>query len=124
MSAPDARVILASAARTATPTNYSNAQTGETSVYLVVDLTAFVTTADLTPKVFMKTAAGVDIDILAAAAIAATGTTVYHIGKGEITAFGGITVSRGVALPPAYEIEMTHGNANSHTYSVELILVS
>ena len=124
MSAPDSKVIYSSTARTADPTRHPESRGNAVALYLVVDVTAVSVTPSVVPKILIKNAAGVDLDLLGASAITGVGTTVYHVGYAEIATPGGdVTVSRGVALPESFEVFMDHADADSITYSVELITV-
>jgi len=114
---PQAFTVLASAARTTTPdTQEFEAAGGYSALYLIIDATAVT----LTPSVVVKVS-GVDrvsgkiFDILASAAITATGTTVLHIGPG-ITAAANTQEDQ--YLPPIFRITATHADADSITYSI------
>lgn len=109
--------VLPSAARTATPDSFEyEVQGGASGLILVIDVTAIVTTPSIT-----VTIAGVDrvsgktYTILASAAIVAVGTTVLKVGPGLPVA---ANVSANDFLPPVFRVTVTHGNANSITYSV------
>ena len=81
------------------------------------------TTASATPSTVVNVrhrVSGVATDplILASAAIAANGQIVMNIGP-EISPVANLGAS--AYLPKQIVIDPTHGNANSHTYNIELI---
>lgn len=112
-------IAYASAARTATPTAFTLDVSVQSGLIVVIDVTAIVTA----PSV-VCTIDGVDVgsgkswNILTSAALTAvTGVTprVLKIARG-------ITVAANLAVadivPERIRITMTHGNADSITYSV------
>lgn len=109
--------VMASAARTATPdTEELEVPGGTKNMVLVVDTTA----AGASPSTVVKVS-GVDRtsgkiwDILASAAITATGTVTLSIGPGLAAS---ANVSANAVVPPVIRVTATHGNGTSHTYSV------
>jgi hypothetical protein len=110
----ESKVVLASAARTAT--NEATMVTGCIGGVFVIDVTAVAAT----PSVVF-TVSGVDpasnkaYTILASAAITGTGTTVLRIHP-SLTAAAN-TIAKDM-LPQALKITATHADADSITYSV------
>jgi len=110
--------VLASAARTAAPDTheFDASRCDYSALYVVIDVTAIAATPSIT-----VTVSGVDyvsgkvFTVLASAAITATGTTVLHIGPG-ITAAANAQEDQHV--PPVFRVTVTHGDADSITYSV------
>jgi len=97
------KTIYASAARTATPAAIVDNPGYDTSLRVVVDLTAFVTAASLTVTIdTLDALTGKWVNVATGTAIAAVSTV-------------GL-LATGLAGP--YRVTVTHGNANSHTYSV------
>ena len=87
-------------------------------VYVVLDLTSFVTAASLT--VFIEVLdpnSGKYIDMIGAVAVTANSTSIYIVAPNAVT---GAPVTKGVSawLTQKWRIRVVHGNANSHTYSV------
>lgn len=111
--------VLPSAARTATPDTYEFEHDGS-ALHLVVDVTAVTATPSIT-----VTVAGVDrvsgktYTLLASAAITGTGTTVLKIGRGLTAAANSVAND---VLPPVFRVTVTHGDADSITYSVAGLL--
>lgn len=113
----DVFTVLPSAARTADPDTKEYRDLAKAvGLVLVIDVTAITSTPSITVKI-----QGVDIvsgktwDILTSAAIATVSTTVMRVRPG-ITASANVAVSD--VLPPVVRVTVTHGNANSITYSV------
>ncbi len=107
----------ASAARTATPTAVVMTPSAEGKVlHLVINVTAVTSTPSVVPTIdYIDELSGAAYNILTGAAITATGTTVLKIGLGLTAAAN--TVAND-ALGNVVKLTMTHGNANSITYSV------
>lgn len=108
--------ILASAARTATPTAVAQGTAGYRGVHVVIDVTAVTATPSVVPTIDgYDDLSGKWYNLLTGAAITATGTTVLKI-------YPGIgTVANAAAsdiLPATWRVVMTHGDADSITYSV------
>lgn len=109
--------VLASAARTATPTVDTFTISGATSgLVVVIDVTA----ASATPSVVF-TVQGVDQvsgktwDILASAAVTAIGTTVLRISP-HLTGAAN-TIAKDI-VPAAFTVTAVHADADSITYSI------
>ena len=112
--------VYASAARTATPTAAEQEFGGlAKGIHVVIDVTAVTSTPSVVPTIDGFDALSTKwYNLLTGAAITATGTTVLKI-------YPGIGTSPGAAasdvVPPRFRIVMTHGNANSITYTVAAI---
>jgi len=118
--------VLPSAARTTAPDTQEFEITGRgyeyDGLHLIIDVTAFVTAASLTVKISgVDRVSGKTYDLIVAPdAIVATGTVVYKIAP-AVTPVTKLAVSDN--LPPVFRVTVTHGNANSHTYSIGGMLV-
>lgn len=115
-------VILASGARAATQTlgPYANpdADGAIHSLEVVLDLTAFTTAASLTLSIEeYNEGSGAFRQIVAAAALAANGVKRLRIGP-EMPQVANVSETQIVGRQ--YRVVVTHGNANSHTYSVTI----
>ena len=112
--------VFSSAARTATPTDVDVETQGASHLLCVIDCTAITATPSV---VFTLRAhdpvSGKDVDLLASAAITATGTTTLRMGPG-LTAAANVTANE--PLPPTLTVNATHADADSITYSVALML--
>lgn len=109
--------LLPSAARTATPDTFELTETGRyTALVVVLDVTAVVSTPSVTVAVVgVDRASGKTWPLVTSAAVAATGTTVLKVSPG-ITPVTNVAVAD--ILPPTIRVVVTHGNANSITYTV------
>ncbi len=86
------------------------------SAIIVIDVTADPASASVVFTVQGKDLlSGKYYDILEAAAIAAVGTTVLHIGTGRVLANN---ISVGTRLPRVWRIDAVHADTDSLTYSV------
>ena len=108
--------IYASAARTATPTAVEVNTRRFRSMVIVLDATAITSTPSVTIALDRKdNASGKYVNILTSAAIATVSTNTIRIGLGlPVTA----NVSANEPLPNVVRVTITHGNANSITYTV------
>lgn len=117
--------VLPSAARTASPDSQEFEITGRGYEYAGLHLILDVTAVTATPAVTV-TVAGVDrvsgktYTLLASAAVATVTTTVLRIAPG-LTAAANLTVND--SLPPVFRVTVTHGDADSATYSLAGMLV-
>lgn len=98
------KTIYPSAARTATPAAFIDNPGYDTTLRVVVDLTAFTTAASLT----------VTIDVLDQL----TNKWVNVVSAAAITAVSTVGTALAVGIAGPFRVTVTHGNANSHTYSV------
>lgn len=113
--------VYPSAARTATPTPTTVGCGYARGVQVVVDLTAFTTAASLTVTIDVQdVTSGKWINVLTSAVLSAVATTVLRVYPG-LTAAANLTVSD--VLTENMRITVTHGNANSTTYSVSAHLI-
>lgn len=89
---------------------------------VTIDLTAFTTTASLTPSIEVyDEAKGGFVAVLTGAAIAATSSVVLRYGI-PITPVANLAAQ---GLPThRWRVVVTHGNANAHTYSVSARVLS
>jgi hypothetical protein len=116
--------LLASAARTATPSDAALTRNDADScaVHVTINVSAVTATPIITPAIQgQDPASGSWYSILVGTAITATGLTVLKVGPG-ITA-----VANGAAadyLPAAWRLVLTHTDADSATYSVGAVLFS
>lgn len=118
---PGAQTILASAARTATPTIADQTNLTGKGVVVVIDTTAVTSTPSTVVTVVGKdSVSGKTYTIVASAAITGTGTIILRVYPG-LTAAANLTVSD--VLPYTWTITSVHGNANSHTYTVVAYLI-
>ncbi len=108
--------ILPSLARTATVTGDDIKNLLSRGLHLIIDVTAVTATPSVVPKIQGKDPiSGKYYDLITGAAITATGTTVLKV-------FPSATAATNLAvndfLPAVFRVVMTHGNANSATYSI------
>lgn len=114
---PYVETILASGARTATPSSVDKANLGGRGIIVVVDVTAVPGSA---PSLVV-TLSGIDPvsgkvwTLLASAAIVAVGTTILKVFPGGPVS---ANASANDQLPAQYRVAVAHGNGNSVTYSV------
>jgi hypothetical protein len=115
------KIELASGARSATYTGVQRENVEFADIIEVFcDLTAFVTTASLTLSIEAHDAAkGGFVSILAATALTAVGSKRLIVGPSVPTA---ANASLTAIVPMRYRIVATHGNGNSHTYSISVAL--
>lgn len=120
-------VLLASGARTTTQTLTPGISLGApmgapVGLEVVLDLTAFTTAASLTMSIQAYDPGKEDwITLLADAAVTSISTSMLRIGRGVPTV---ANESIGVFVPLLWRVVVTHGNANSHTYSVSARVLS
>lgn len=111
-------VIYASAARTATPTAITVGLNGHKGCVVIIDTTAAGTSPSTTPKIEGVAASGAVYPLVTGAAITGTGVVALKVYPG-ITATTNVSVSD--VTPKQVKVTLTHGNATSHTYSVEIV---
>ncbi|MBA3760130.1 MAG: hypothetical protein H0X07_06310 [Gemmatimonadales bacterium] len=113
--------LFATAARTATPTAANLTNFNGRAILVILDVTAITATPLLT-----LTISGVDIvsgkvyALLTSAVIGAVSTTVFKVGPG-LTAAANLVANE--YLPRALQFSVSHGDADSATYSVGYSLV-
>lgn len=110
------QTILSSAARTATVTSpVFSAEAVANSVF-VIDVTATAATPSITAAIQGKDPeSGSFYTILTSAAITSTSTNVIKVGK-DFAASANVAAND--ILPSEFRVVMTHGDADSITYSV------
>lgn len=113
-------ILYASAARTATPTAVTKRVDRWKGCLVLIDVTAVTATPSVVPKIEGVTSSGAVYAILTGAAITATGQTALKIYPG-ITAAANVAVSD--VIPQTIKVTLTHGDADSITYSVDLVLL-
>jgi hypothetical protein len=107
--------IFTSSARTATPTAVEVNANGAHGIHLVIDVTA-ASSPSVVPTIDgYDELSGKYYNLLTGSAITATGTTVLKIFPGIATLANGAASD---VIPNRIRISMTHGNANSVTYTV------
>lgn len=118
---------IASAAYTSTQQSSALTNPGARGLLMIVNVTDVPGSApSLTPKLEFKipnTSTYVDWCTVTAA-IVATGEYVYLVYPGNLTVPGsgtGIVELFELALPMTLQVTVTHGNANTVTYSVQLV---
>lgn len=116
--------VYASAARTATPTAVTVPVGRHKSVHLVIDVTAAASTPSVVCTVdAYDPVSGKYYNLLTSAALTESGapyTRVLKIGPGlPVTA----NLSANDVLPSTLRVTMTHGDADSITYSVAATLI-
>ena len=113
--------LLASAARTATPTAVDQTNYNGRGGIIVIDVTAVGVTPSVVFTVQGKDSlSGQYYTILASAAITGTGTVVLRVFPG-LTAVANTVVSD--VLPRVWRVNAVHGNATTITYSVGVSMV-
>lgn len=113
--------VYSSAARTATPTKEDFRNLLGRGLIVVIDVTATSATPSVVFTIQGKDpASGKYYDILASAAITATGTTVLRVSV-DLTAAANLIAKD--LVPATFAIRAVHGDADSITYSVGAILV-
>lgn len=123
VNARDSQTTLyASAARTATPTAADLYPNGARGLHLVIDVSAVPGAApSVVPTIdFLDTVSGKWCNLLTGVAITAVGTTVLKIYPGIA---GVANVAASDVVHGHVRVVMTHGNANSVTYTVAAHLV-
>lgn len=116
------KTAYASAARTATPTAVELTAEGRRGVHVVIDVTAITSSPSVVPTIdAYDPLSGKWYNLLTGNAITDTGTTVLKVHP-EIG-----TLANGAArdvVPDVFRVVMTHGDADSITYSVAVHLVA
>lgn len=113
--------VYASAARTATPTATVFSMRGRRGVQIVIVTTAVTSTPSVVPTVqCYDPLSNTFYTVLTGAAISTASTIVLTVYPGASAV---ANVSTGNAIPDEFKIVMTHGNADSATYSVAAHLI-
>lgn len=113
-------VLYASAARTATPAAVTTDVGRFRGCVVIIDTTAAGTSPSTVPKIEGVSVSGAVYPLVTGVAITAVGVVTLKVYPG-ITAATNVAVSD--AVPDQVKVTMTHGNATSHTYSVELVAI-
>lgn len=113
------QVVIASAARTATNSSVDLVNYNGVGIWVGIDVTAIVSTPSITVSIQNKLGTSYQ-NVLTSAAIVGTGQTYLRV-------YPGIAVSANVTasdvLSRDWRITVTHGNANSITYSVTAVIL-
>lgn len=110
------RTAFASEARTATPTAVQVTDDQVMGIQVVIDVTAIAATPSVTPAIDgYDPASDSWYNILTGAAITGTGTTVLRVHP-ELPDAANLVAQD--FLPETYRVSMTHGDADSITYTV------
>ena len=113
--------VYASAARTATPTAAQFNARAASGLIVVVDATAITATPSVVPTVDgYDPVSGKWFNLLTGAAITAISTRVLRIAPGLVAA-ANLTVND--VVPDLVRVVMTHGDADSITYTVSAHLL-
>jgi hypothetical protein len=117
--------VMPSAARTATPDSQEFEIHGPgyqyTGLHLIIDVTAVTATPALTVTVDgVDRISGKAYNLITSAVIATAVTTALKIAPG-ITPAANLAVA--MNLPPVFRVTVSHGDADSATYSVAGMLV-
>jgi hypothetical protein len=113
-------VAYASAARTATPTAFEFSPQAARAVTVFIDATAITSTPSVVCTIDGKDQlSGKWFNMLTAAAVTSVSTKTLRIGPG-LAAVANLTIAD--FLPGAMRIVMTHGDTDSITYSVGVML--
>jgi hypothetical protein len=111
-------IAYASAARTATPAAVTFDLGRFRGVLVLIDTTAAGTSPSTVPKIEGVMASGAVYPLL-------TGAAITGVGQVALKVYPGITAATNVAAndltPQNVKVTLTHGNATSHTYSVEIV---
>lgn len=112
--------VLASEARTAITTSEDQTNSQHKGCHIIIDVTVD-DGGTITPKIQGKdSTSGKYYDILVGSAISTVSTTILKVYPG-LPASG--NVSANDIVPSKFRIVVTHGDANSMTYSVGVSLV-
>jgi hypothetical protein len=115
------RTIYASAARTATPTAVTISAGRARALRLVIDATAVTATPSVVCTIdAIDSLSGKAVNLLTSAAIATVSTVTLQVGPG-LTAAANLVANS--FLADQIRITMTHGDADSITYSVSAHLI-
>jgi hypothetical protein len=110
--------VYTSVARTATPTAVSISDRHVESIHVVIVTSAIAATPSVVPTIDgYDPLSGTWYNILTGAAITSTGTIVLKVGP-DLVAVANLTAND--VLPRTYRVVMTHGDADSITYTVNI----
>lgn len=113
------RLLLASAARTATVASAKQTDAREQYARVYLNVTVASGSGGLTPtfRGYDKLGNAVALST-GGAAVTATGTYVYEMMQSAATAAGNVKETVGRILPCVWDVQITHGDASGYTYSV------
>lgn len=115
------QTVYASAARTATPTAASFSCRAASGLLVVIDATAITATPSVVPTIDgYDSVSGKWFNLLTGAAITAVVTRTLRVAPG-LVAVANLTVND--VVPDLVRVVMTHGDADSITYSVSAHLL-
>jgi len=111
------QTVYASAARTATPATAQFSARGAAGLFIVIDVTAIAATPSVVPTIDgYDPLSGKWFNLLTGAALTAvTAARVLRVGRGLVAAANLTAVDY---VPDTVRVIMTHGDADSITYSV------
>ncbi len=110
--------LLASAARTETTSSADQTNYNGRGLIVTINVTAVTATPSLTLKVEAKMGSAYEALITASAAVTTTGIHSYILYPGVGAAAGDIVTVSGYPLSRTWRVTVTHGDADSATYSV------
>lgn len=119
------KILLASAARTATPTIADQRDPNAEGVHIIINVTALTATPQVVPKIQGKGPLGTYYDILVGSTITDVtvgtppATVVLKVGPGITPVPNGAAADY---LPDTWRVVMTHGDTDSITYTVTAVL--
>jgi hypothetical protein len=121
-------ILLASAARTATPTIAdqvnNNINLNVRGVLVTLKVTAVVSSPSIVLTIAAKDPATGDYEaLLTATAVVGTGIHSYLVYPGIGVAAADMTQVASYPLPPVWRVAVVHGNGDSITYSVGVNLL-
>lgn len=114
------RTLTASGARTTTYTGPDQKLGGYRGVRVTVNVTAVTSTPSTTFKIQRKNADGTYTDVLASAAVTATGTIPLTVYPGLTAAANSVANDH---LGDTFRFVAVHGNANAMTYNAVITLL-
>lgn len=122
------KVVLPSAARTATTSSDVQDNPYHNSAYIVIDATAETATASVVPTIeAYDPVSGKYFVIATMAAVDSVATRAYYVGAkldGAEADGAGLTSSHNLPLPRKWRITMTAADADSLTYSVSVMYLN
>jgi hypothetical protein len=114
-------ILYASAARTATPTAAEFGANGAHGLHLVINVSTLAASPSVVPTIDgYNTLSNGWYNLLTGAAITATGTTVLKIYPGIVAV---ASAAASDVIPNKLRLVLTHGDADSITYSAAVHLV-
>jgi hypothetical protein len=112
--------VYASAARTATPTAFEVEVDGHRGVEVYINSTAVTATPSVVATIYRyDELSGAYVSVLASAAIATVTTTRLKVAPGLVPSANAVASD---FIGNKLKIELVHGDADSITYTVDLVL--